>query len=82
MVSDVVNTHQAKTNLSRLIERVMAGEEVVIARAGRPVAKLVPYRTDAEPRHLGCLKGEFAIPDDFDAPLPEGLLRSFEGRRR
>jgi prevent-host-death family protein len=66
-----VNVHDAKTHLSRLLERVEAGEEITLARAGRPVARLVPYRALHEPRTPGLLKGKIWISDDFDAPLPE-----------
>jgi prevent-host-death family protein len=72
------NVHEAKTNLSRLLERVAAGEEVVIAKAGVPVARLVPARRPAGERPLGFEKGRVFIPDDFDAPLPEDVLRTFE----
>lgn len=65
-----VNIHDAKTHLSRLVERAEHGEEIVIARAGRPVAKLVPYRETREPRKLGAWKGKVWISPDFDAPLP------------
>ena len=76
-----VNMHEAKTGLSRLVERAEAGEEIIIARAGKPAAKLVPF-TARRPRRLGLLDGQFTIPDDFNAPLPESLLRAFEGRKR
>lgn len=66
-----VNIHDAKTHLSRLIERVEAGEEITLARAGRPVAKLVPYVRSAQPRPFGLLRGQIRIADDFDAPLPD-----------
>jgi len=66
-----VNIHEAKTHLSRLVERVEAGEEITLARAGRPVARLVPYQARAEPRRLGIWKGQVRISPDFDAPLPE-----------
>lgn len=66
-----VNIHEAKTHLSRLIDRVEQGEEIVIARAGRPVAKLVPVRRKLRPRKLGSAKGQIRIRDDFDAPIPE-----------
>jgi prevent-host-death family protein len=66
-----VNVHDAKTHLSRLLERVEAGEEITLARAGRPVARLVPYRSLREPRKPGLLKGKIWISDDFDDPLPE-----------
>ena len=66
-----VNIHAAKTHLSRLVERVEAGEEVVIARAGRPVARLVPYRAVRGPRIPGQWAGKVWIADDFDDPIPE-----------
>jgi len=67
MTEASVNVHEAKTHLSRLLERVEAGEEVVIARAGRPVARLIPYRQRSEPRRLGIWKGRVKIHPDFDA---------------
>jgi prevent-host-death family protein len=70
-MTDVVNIHAAKTHLSRLIERVEAGEEITLARAGRPVAKLVPYTVRREPRRPGIWEGRVVIAPDFDAPLPE-----------
>lgn len=66
-----VNIHEAKTHLSRLIERVEAGEEIVIARGGRPVARLVPLRERRGPRVPGIWAGQVIIHDDFDDPLPE-----------
>lgn len=77
-----VNIHDAKTSLSRLVERVEAGEEIVIARAGKPAARLVPLSKPQTRRVLGLLKGTLMIPDDFDRPLPESVLRAFEGRKR
>lgn len=72
-----VNIHEAKTHLSRLVERVEGGEEITLARAGRPVARLVPYRARREPRRLGIWKGRVRISPDFDAPLPE-IAEAFE----
>lgn len=72
-----VNIHQAKTQLSDLLRRVAAGEEVIIARAGTPVARLVPIEAPAR-RLLGLDEGLFVVPEDFDAPLPEELLSKFE----
>jgi prevent-host-death family protein len=65
-----VNIHEAKTHLSRLLERVALGEEVVIAKAGKPVAKLVAVH-QPKTRIFGSAKGEFVVPDNFDAPDPE-----------
>lgn len=72
-----VNIHAAKTHLSRLIERVEAGEEITIARAGRPVARLVRYPERSEPRKPGVWKGRVVIHPDFDDPLP-GFEESLE----
>jgi prevent-host-death family protein len=75
-----VNIHEAKTHLSRLLQRVAAGEEVTIARAGTPVARLVPVETEKKKvRPLGMDRGRIWIADDFDAPLPDDLLRQFYG---
>jgi prevent-host-death family protein len=73
-----VNVHEAKTHLSRLLAEVSAGEEVVIAKAGRPLARLVPIRDGETPRVGGRDRGLFTIPDEFDAPLPDDVLREFE----
>ena len=73
-----VNVHEAKTELSKLLEAVENGERIVIARAGHPVAVLSAYRADACRRQLGQFRGQCRIPDDFDE-LPEEVLRSFEG---
>jgi prevent-host-death family protein len=68
-----VNIHEAKTHLSRLLERVAVGEELVIATAGKPVAKLVPIKSSRPKFKLGSAKGEFAVPDDFNEPLPKEI---------
>jgi prevent-host-death family protein len=68
-----VNIHEAKTHLSRLLERVAMGEEVVIAKAGKPVAKLVPVRKKPQKRVFGSARGEFIVPDDFNDPLPKEI---------
>jgi prevent-host-death family protein len=75
-----VNIGEAKTHFSRLVEEVNRGAEVVIAKAGKPVAKLVPIAEIERPRKLGLLKGKIKITADFDAPLPDDLLDAFEGR--
>jgi prevent-host-death family protein len=74
-----VNIHDAKTHLSRLLRRVAAGEEVVIAKAGKPLARLVPVAGTAGPRVLGAQSGRIVVADDFDAPLPPDVLADFEG---
>ncbi len=73
-----MNIHQAKTHLSRLLRLVAAGEEIVIAKAGRPVARLVPFTERRGSRPLGTETGRIVVSDDFDAPLPPDLLSDFE----
>jgi prevent-host-death family protein len=73
-----VNMHEAKTHLSELVEKVEAGEEVVIARAGRPIARLVPFQPKRAPRQLGLCRGQIRIAADFDE-LPSDIQRAFEG---
>jgi len=73
-----VNVHEAKTHLSRLLERVAAGEEILISKAGKPMAKLTPLSKPQVNRVPGLDKGAIEIPDDFDAPLPDDLLQLFE----
>ena len=73
----VVNVHEAKTHLSRLLERVTAGDEVVIAKAGKPVARLVPVAVPGK-RSIGIDAGRVFIAEDFDAPLPDDLLEGFQ----
>ena len=77
-----MNIHQAKTELSKLVERAEAGEQIVIARAGKPAAKLVPLNKARGRCRLGLLNGKFRIPDDFNAPLPGSIINSFEGKKR
>jgi prevent-host-death family protein len=73
----LVNIHEAKTHLSRLVQRVVAGEDVVIAKAGEPLVRLVPYQAAAKPRVPGAWKGQGWIADDFDDPLPDEMLAAF-----
>ncbi|MBI3098790.1 MAG: type II toxin-antitoxin system Phd/YefM family antitoxin [Planctomycetes bacterium] len=75
-----VNIHEAKTHLSRLLARMSAGAEVVIAKAGKPLARLIPIRRAPRPRRLGVLAGRLTVPAGFDAPLPGDALDAFEGR--
>ena len=73
-----VNVHDAKTHLSRLLERVEHGEEIVIARAGKPIARLVPFeRSPAGKRPLGLYKGQIWMSEDFDEPLPWQIFPGF-----
>jgi prevent-host-death family protein len=77
-----VNVHDAKTHFSRLLDRAHEGEEFVIAKAGRPVARLGPLAPRGKKRRLGLLDGKLRIPDDFNEPLPDEVIAAFEGRRR
>ena len=70
MKTGKINIHQAKTHLSRLVEDVAGGAEVLIAKGGRPMARLVPLRRDETPRRAGLLKGKLRIADEFDRALP------------
>lgn len=72
------NVHEAKTNFSKLLNRVAAGEEVIIAKAGKPVARLVPVEPKPKARVLGSARGKIWIAPDFDAPLPDSILDEFE----
>ena len=74
-----VNIYEAKTHLSELVERAQKGKEIVISKAGRPVARLVPLDRVAERRVPGHWAGKVRIGEDFDAPLPESVLDEFEG---
>jgi len=75
--TEIVNVHAAKTQLSRLLERAEAGEEIVIGRAGKPIAKLVPYVSDRPKRVFGALKGQIRILPGFDE-LDEEIAQDFE----
>lgn len=78
MKAKTVNIHEAKTHFSKLLNRVERGEEIVIARAGRPIAKLSAIEAPKKERVLGSDRGKVWIAEDFDAPLPEEILREFE----
>ena len=73
-----VNIHEAKTHLSRLLTRVTSGEEVIIAKAGKPVARLVPIKEKRAHREPGSAAGKIVVLPDFDAPLPDDIIRAFE----
>ena len=73
-----VNIHEAKTHLSRLLKRVTLGEEVIIAKAGKPVARIVRFKEKLKSRTPGQDRGKFEVPEDFDAPLPADIIKQFE----
>ena len=75
----VINVYEAKTNFSKLLDRVVGGEEIVIGRAGKPLAKLVPFRPERTPRVPGGFAGRIWMAEDFDA-APDWLLDAFEGK--
>ena len=75
-----VNIHAAKTHLSKLVDQAAAGEEIIIARAGKPVARLVALEERPKKIRLGGLRGKMRLPDNFDDPLPDWLLDAFEGK--
>ena len=75
----VVNLYEAKSRLSALVERAAAGEEIIIAKAGHPKARLVPLATAKRPREPGGWEGRVWVADDFDEPLPSGILKAFTG---
>jgi len=77
----VVNLHAAKTHLSRLVEDAAGGEEIVIAKAGKPMVRLVPVSSKTRRRTFGALKGRIRIAENFDAPLPAALARAFGVKR-
>ena len=75
----IINVYEAKTQLSKLLDRVLEGEEIVIGRAGKPVARLTPFLPERKPRVPGRLAGKIVIAEDFDA-TPAWLLDAFEGK--
>jgi prevent-host-death family protein len=76
-----LDIHAAKTHLSSLVEEAAAGEEIIIAKAGKPIARLVPLEEPDFRKTFGMLKGKIRVSDDFDAPLPPKVLRAFSGGR-
>ncbi len=77
-MTGAVNVHEAKTRFSKLLKRVQMGEEIVIAKAGKPVARLVPFARPPQPRHPGSARGRVSMNADFDAPLPADMQKAFE----
>lgn len=80
MSETIYNLYEAKMTLSRLVDRAANGEEIILSKAGKPMAKLVPFRRTTEPRRPGGWEGQVRISEDFDAPLPVEILDAFEGR--
>lgn len=75
----LVNIHDAKTHFSKLINQVLGGDDVIIAKSGKPIARLIPYSTESTRRRGGQLRGLITIGDDFNEPLPDDLLKLFYG---
>ncbi len=75
-----VNIHQAKTQFSRLVDLAAGGEEIIIAKSGKPVARLVPYVTKGAVRRPGSMRGKIRIQKNFDAPLPKASIEAFNGK--
>ncbi|MCY3776176.1 MAG: type II toxin-antitoxin system prevent-host-death family antitoxin [Candidatus Aminicenantes bacterium] len=80
MATRVYNLYEAKSSFSQLVDRAAGGEEIIIARSGKPVARLGPLRQRAAPRQPGGWEGRVYISEDFDKPLPPEILSSFEGQ--
>jgi prevent-host-death family protein len=76
-MSKTVNIREARTHLSKLVEQAAAGNEIIIAKNGKPVARLVPYAPTPQPKKFGLMNGCFKVPDDFDAPLDPQVLALF-----
>lgn len=76
-MSKVINIRDAKTHLSRLVEQAAQGKEFVIAKAGKPMARLIPLAEAPRPKKFGLLEGRFTVPDDFDRPLDDKVLVLF-----
>jgi prevent-host-death family protein len=79
-MANIVNIHEAKTHLSRLIDEVAAGAEIIIAKAGKPTARLSPINAPVKKKNLGLLRGKIKVADDFNMPLDNDVLAQFEGR--
>lgn len=80
MPTAVYNLYEAKTSLSKLVDRAAAGEEIIIAKSGKPLARLTPLASKRPRRQPGGWEGRVKISEDFDEPLPDSLLAAFEGR--
>lgn len=80
MGAETVNIYEAKTKLSQLVDRAAAGEDVVVSRNGKPLARITRLERPRRPIRFGVLKGKIRIGRDFDAPLPDRAVADFEGR--
>jgi prevent-host-death family protein len=80
MANRTINIYEAKTHLSKLVDQAAAGDDVIIARAGKPVARLTRLKEAKRPVRFGLVKGAVKVAKDFDAPLPDDVLAQFEGR--
>ena len=81
MLTQTLNINEVKTRLSRLVEEVATGAEIIIAKAGKPIARLSRIEGGKPEIRFGVLKGKVKVADDFDAPLPDEILYEFEGRK-
>lgn len=79
-MAKTINIHEARTHLSKIVDQVATGAEVIIAKAGKPMARVVPLERAPQPKKLGLLKGQVKVPDEFNAPLDDEVLAEFEGR--
>jgi prevent-host-death family protein len=79
-MATTVNIHDAKTHLSRLVDEVASGAEIIIAKAGKPMARLMPLSAPVRKKQLGLLKGKIKVPDGFNASLDDETIAMFEGR--
>ena len=77
---ETVNIYDAKTHLSKLVDKAAAGEDVVVSRHGKPLVRITRLESSKRPIRFGLLEGRLSIPADFDAPLPDDVLARFEGR--
>lgn len=80
MAGQIINIYEAKIHLSRLVDQAAAGEEIIIARGGKPVARLSKLAAPARKIRFGVLGGQVKVSEDFDSPLPEEVIAGFEGR--
>lgn len=80
IILDTINIHEAKTHFSEIVNAATKGREIIIAKSGKPVAKLVPLKPKKTKVRFGILKGKVSLADDFEEPLPEEIIDLFEGK--